>query len=532
MEFLDEIKLDESKFIKYKRFLFLKIKDKNFLKGISTVIGAAILNFVIGAIFSVCQLVLYEISYIRWTNPNNNITIDNQAFYYPTEKIAQHLASFISGILYKKLGLHYTNLIGIIILFFGYLTLFLSKRFAVDMISMVLTGIGTGIIYYPSTANACEWFIHNKGIIIGIIETMISLGSFFFDLLGERMVNKAQDKGEEDEKFYTLEEGEKFKTFMIYLIIIVIVFCIFAFLLMFVKRKDTDSDKNKIDAQLIAEVNDSDQNPININPEESIDNIILDENQPSEVILNEDSPKKNYSFKKKLKTVMKSKQLIIFALIVILEGPLTSTIFGFYQGIGKNFKISRKVLNSIGPVNFILECIAGFIFGLLCDYISNKNLLLFIFGVDIIVGYLYVVSFNYDALFFIFTNLASFTCGGFYSVKDYYLMTVFGVELYVIIIAYVNFLSAVVVIVLTPVVYALIKIGNKNLKPDEKPNTAGYWITFVLLSTCSLISLVFSLIVKYDPFDYEEHIEKKSDEKKQDLITENNNQDNNDEILM
>ena len=232
MEFLDEIKLDESNIIKYKRFLFLKVKDKNFLKGISTVIGAAMLNFVIGAIFSVCQLVLYEISYIRWKNPKNNITIDNQAFYYPTEKILQYMASFFGGILYKKLGLHYTNLIGIIILFFGYLTLFLSKRFAVDMISMALTGIGTGIIYYPSRANACEWFIHHKGIIIGIIVTMIYLGSFFFNLLGERMVNKAKDKGEEGEKFYTLEEGEKFKTFMIYLILIVFIFYIFASLLM------------------------------------------------------------------------------------------------------------------------------------------------------------------------------------------------------------------------------------------------------------------------------------------------------------
>ena len=180
MEFLDEIKLDESNIIKYKRFLFLKVKDKNFLKGISTVIGAAMLNFVIGAIFSVCQLVLYEISYIRWTNPKNNITIDNQAFYYPTEKISQHMASFVSGILYKKLGLHYTNLIGIIILFFGYLTLFLSKRFAVDMISMALTGIGTGIIYYPSRANACEWFIHNKGIIIRYNYNHDILGIIFF----------------------------------------------------------------------------------------------------------------------------------------------------------------------------------------------------------------------------------------------------------------------------------------------------------------------------------------------------------------
>ena len=170
--------------------------------------------------------------------------------------------------------------------------------------------------------------------------------------------------------------------------------------------------------------------------------------------------------------------------------------------------------------------------GLLCDYISKKNILLLIFGVDFIIGYLYVVSFNYDVMFFIFTNLASFTLGGFHSVKDYYLMTVFGIELYVIIIAFVNFLSAVVVIIISPIVFGFAKIGNKNLKDNEKASTAGYWITFVLLSTCSLISFVFSLYIKCDPFDYEKYIEKKNDEKKQNLITENNSQDNKDEILV
>ena len=51
--------------------------------------------------------------------------------------------------------------------------------FEADIVSMVFCGIGTGIIYYPSTANVCEWFPKNNGIIIDIIETMISLGSFF-----------------------------------------------------------------------------------------------------------------------------------------------------------------------------------------------------------------------------------------------------------------------------------------------------------------------------------------------------------------
>ena len=44
---------------------------------------------------------------------------------------------------------------------------------------MIIGVIGTRINFYPSTTNAYEWFKHNTGAIVGIIETMISFGSFF-----------------------------------------------------------------------------------------------------------------------------------------------------------------------------------------------------------------------------------------------------------------------------------------------------------------------------------------------------------------
>ena len=48
---------------------------------------------------------------------------------------------------------------------------------------MIFGGVGTGIIFYPSTTNAYEWFKDHNGIIVGIMETMISFGSFFWTFL-------------------------------------------------------------------------------------------------------------------------------------------------------------------------------------------------------------------------------------------------------------------------------------------------------------------------------------------------------------
>ena len=62
---------------KIKKLLPL-LKNKNVLKGISTLIGVSLLNFVIGAIFSLCTLSIYEISYIK--GKGGSIEIEDLTF--------------------------------------------------------------------------------------------------------------------------------------------------------------------------------------------------------------------------------------------------------------------------------------------------------------------------------------------------------------------------------------------------------------------------------------------------------------------
>ena len=187
----------------------------NLLKGLSTVFGAILVNLVVGSIFGLCTLSVYEVSYIKGKYKDNFITIDHLAFYYPFEVIFQTISSFLSGMIEKKLGLHLTNLIGFTILGLGYFTMYLSENFFIDILSMILGGIGTGIIYYPSTKNACLWFIEHNGIVIGIIETMISLGSFTFALIGEYIINPNEVKSHKEDQLYDLEIGEKIKIYLL-----------------------------------------------------------------------------------------------------------------------------------------------------------------------------------------------------------------------------------------------------------------------------------------------------------------------------
>ena len=214
------------------------LKDENFLKGISTLIGAVFINFVIGAIYSLCTLSVYEISYIK--EKGGSINIDHLTFYYPVEIFFQCFSSFVSGFIYKEFGLHTNNLIGITILSGGYFVMFISSSLTLDLVSMALGGIGTGIILYPSTTNSYEWFKDHNGIIVGIMETMISFGSFFFSFIGEKMINKDEIPSNDDDNLYDFEIGKGIKKYLIMQIICIICTFILSYFLMFEKNKEDE----------------------------------------------------------------------------------------------------------------------------------------------------------------------------------------------------------------------------------------------------------------------------------------------------
>jgi MFS family permease len=488
MSSFDEIRVKEGCFLKLKRFFSVTIKDTNFLKGVSSVLGASLINMIAGAIFAVCQLFIYEISYIK--NTGHDISNDHEMFYYPIIKFFQHVFSIVSGMIYKKIGLHYTNLIGIIFLFIGYLILYLSSSLAVDITSMVILGIGTGIINYPSTANACEYFVNNNGIVIGIIETMMSVGSFVFNLLAEKIIDSKKDEYEseneykktiDEETFYILEIAEKFKFFLLILILISAVLYGISFALIFKKKEDKFKDSKNAQIGLLQ----ADDNTDHFGGQ-SFDSKQL------ELIDNNDEEQKPKDFKKIFIKALKTKALIMITLIAILETPLTSMIFSIYRDIGLNNKIKESFASYIGPYSFVCECVGEFIFGLLCDYSLKKYLLLIILGIDAIIAFFYCFTFDSSLLFSIATNLASFTSGGFYSVKDFYLINIFGVFIYVELIGFVNLCSAIIfIVILTPISYYL----KKNL-PE-----GGLWILFISFGVCDVIGFILGLFIKDDKFD-------------------------------
>ena len=84
--------------------IIFKFQDKNFAKGISTLIGAAIINFLTGSSYSLCTLSVYEISYIKGIG--GDISIEHLTFYHPVGVFFQCISTIISGTIFNSLLFH------------------------------------------------------------------------------------------------------------------------------------------------------------------------------------------------------------------------------------------------------------------------------------------------------------------------------------------------------------------------------------------------------------------------------------------
>ena len=555
---------------KLKKVFKTIINDKNFLKGLSTLFGGVILNFLIGAVYSLSTLAIYEISYIK--AKGGSIDIYHLTFYWPLEMFFQCISAFLSGSVYKKIGLHLTNVIGVIILELSYVLMYFSLSLFQDLTSVILSGIGTGIILYPSTTNAIEWFENRSGLIVGIMESMISFGSFFFCLLGEKVINKNGVESNDIDNLYNYEIGKKFKDFLIILILCVIVGFILSLILMKEKKKidkkeyytlhkevnnnnksenekenvegnvkennnenkinkkdliienketmENKEEKNNkveelIDNQLIEKINEKVNNNVkdetavhNLNKIQHVENPVANNNNNNiNNIDNNNNPtkkeiEKELKLKQAIKLAIKSRRLILFVIIVMLQIPVGSMAFALYREIGEYKKIDIKYLQLIGSFTFIQECLSSFVFGLLCDYITIKNLLFIINGVGTIFGFFYCLSFNNSFLFFLVQILLSFSSGGYYPVKDFYLLKVFPKEIYIELNSYVSFLVASAINLCNSLSYLILSlIHNKD---------TGFWILFISFGILSLCGFILNCFTNEEKINLRERIKKKT----------------------
>ena len=440
---------------------------KRFIQGVLSIIGASLINFVYPSIFALSTFIVYQLSYIK--NNGGDVNIDQNIFYYPVVLLFQSIFGLIAGIIYTRIEVHWSNTLGTFLLIIGCIFLYISKSFFLDMVSMSIYGIAIAIIMFPATTNACKYFMSHIGLVNGIVETFISLGSTLFAFLGEIIVNPDNKPSRDEDDLYDEDVANKFKNFVLVQMACYIGTYILG-LILIKKYKDDEED-----------------NDIKVKEK----NLMLYKNKIKR--------------KDKLIKVLKSWTFWRHNLISLSQSPVSDMIFAMYRGIGESKKITTSVLQLIGTLNFIIEFILSFVYGVLCDYVNFKILLFSMNIIGTVVGFIYCLTFNSDFFFSLATLLISVQSAAYYSLRDYHLMKVFGTDIYVDLSGIVTFFTGIVVIILTFITYYVEqKFDNEENQDDSD---IAYWIMFPMFGAINGAGTILGFFEKDEPFDFQENID-------------------------
>ena len=480
---MEEKKQEENEIINKKE------KKKQFIKGILSVIGASLINFIYPSIFAVNTFIVYQTSYIK--NHGGDVNIDHTIFYYPVELFFQSIFGLVAGIIYTRIEVHWSNTLGTVLLILGNVILYISKSLFLDMLSMAVYGIAVAVIMFPATTNACKYFMKHIGLVNGIVETFISLGSTVFAFLGEYVINPDEKRSRESDKLYDEEIAERFKTFVLIQIICHIGSYILSLFL--IQKYKEIPFSSKEEEKLLTNDN-------NVNNSKN-DEIII----------------KDYKTRKeKMIIVLKSWAFWRYNLISLSQSPISDMVFAMYRSIGESKRINQKALQLIGTLTFIIEFILSFVYGVLCDYVNFKILLFSMNIIGTIVGFTYCLTFESDFLFSLATLAISIQSAAYYSLKDYHLMKVFGTDIYVDLSGIVTFFTGIVVIILTFITYNVEKTFESE--EDENRKDIAYWIMFVMFGAFNGMGVILGFFEEDEPFNYDNN----NKEKNQNQDTTNN----------
>ena len=475
-----------------------KKKNPNTIFGILCVIGAIIITLVFPSIFSFHTLCIYQVSYIKHNGGDAKVLYT--MFYYPVNNIFQSIFGLFVGIIFAKVGVHWSNMLGTAIFVLAGFIMYISNRFYLDMISEALFGISMAILYYPSGLNACLYFMNHIGLINGILETASSVGTTVFTYIGEEMINPNKIPSDPIDNLYNKEIAQRVKTF----ILIQIFGTLGSYIVEEIITKTYDeNNKEEFSIKFLFKINEikslcrkkNDSNLI----DEGRENIQSVGTDNSDVNRNEteiDRTKIKKTRKEKIMMALKSWKFWKYNLISLTSNPIGNTIFSLYRSMGESHNIDQNILQLMGTLSFITQFITNFIFGVLCDYV-NFSVLMFICNIlGTVGGILYFESLNYSIFFLIIILLVSLQNAAYSSLKDYHLMKVFGTEIYIDLTGVVNLTTGILVIILTALIYFI-----EQLVEDKD---AVYAIIFPIFGLVNFISVILGYFLDNEPFDYGE----------------------------
>ena len=477
-----------------------KKKNPNTVFGILCLIGTCIICFVFPSLFSFHTFAIYQTSYIK--HNGGDASVIYTIFYYPVTLFIQSIMGLFAGMIFAKVGVHWSNLIGSVIYILAAIIMYISTRFYLDMISSVLYGIACAILAFPSSINTCKYFMNRVGLINGIIATIQSVGTTVFTYLGEQMINPDNIPSDPVDHLYNKDIASRVKYFLLLQI-----FCVLgAYIIceMITKTYD-ENNKEEFGLKFLFKINEIKS----LCKKKKDEKLLIIESSDERFSINQDikeieddkkykneNKKKTKSRKEKIKMVLKSWKFWRYDIICITSSLISNIIFSMYRSLGETYQIDQNALQLLGILNSIIGFIFSFIIGVLCDYVNFKVLLFINNMLGAIVGILYYHSFQDTLSFCILTLIISIQSSGYFCINEYHLIKTFGIDILVDLSGVISLTTGICIILLTIFTYLIeISIAEKDLV---------YLIIYPVFGLINFIGVVLGIFEDNEPFDFGE----------------------------
>ena len=340
------------------------------------------------------------------------------------------------------------------------------------------------------------------GLVNGIIVTSQSIGTTFFTYIGEQMINPDRIQSDPKDHLYDAKIASKVKSFLLLQI-----FCVLgSFIICEMLTKTYDkNNQEKCSIKFLFRVNEikslcnkkKDDKLLLIETADDVFSINPEAQEIEEEKKKKNKKKKNSKTRKeKIKMVLKSWKFWRYNLISLSSSPIINMIFSLYRSLGETYQIDQNALQLLGILNSVISFIFSFIFGVLCDYVDFKILLFINNMIGSIVGITYYHSFHNTLSFTILTLTIAVQSAGYYCLREYHLIKVFGIDILVDLSGVVSLTLGICVITLTIVTYIIEStVEEKDL---------AYLIIFPAFGIFNFLGVILGFFEDSEPFDYGE----------------------------
>lgn len=154
------------------------------------IVGALLLNMVLGTPSSWGSFTVYVTSYLRLSNPN--IRYEDTAWVTATSGAMVGFVSFIGGMLLDRWGPRPTALLGSVVLSLGVLASAWTVKYGFlpfFLTYAVVFGFGSGIVYSAPMKCAMQWVPHRRGLVTGFVTCSSGLGPMFAIAIQTGLIN-------------------------------------------------------------------------------------------------------------------------------------------------------------------------------------------------------------------------------------------------------------------------------------------------------------------------------------------------------